>query len=107
MAGTVEGGRKAALTNKKRQGKDFYKRIGRIGGRNGNTGGFAANPELARRAGAKGGKVSKRGQSISFKNLEGTILRMHARGDSMADIARETDLPYHVVTYYFRKMRKS
>lgn len=61
MAGTKEGALKAAKTNKKRHGKNFYKEIGAIGGRNGHTGGFAANPELARIAGAKGGRISKRG----------------------------------------------
>lgn len=60
MAGTKEGGTKAAATNKARHGADFYARIGAKGGRNGNTGGFAANPELARIAGAKGGRVSRR-----------------------------------------------
>lgn len=34
-------------------------RRGAKGGRNGNTGGFAANPELARIAGAKGGRNRK------------------------------------------------
>lgn len=61
MAGTKAGGRKAAATNKKRYGSDFYARIGAKGGRNGNTGGFAANPELAKIAGAKGGRISRRG----------------------------------------------
>ena len=60
MAGTVQGGKRAAATNIKLHGKDFYKRIGAIDGKNGNTGGFAANRELARIAGAKGGKISKR-----------------------------------------------
>lgn len=63
MAGTKEGGRKAAITNKMKYGDDFYKEIGTTGGRNGHTGGFAANPELARIAGAKGGRISKRGKS--------------------------------------------
>lgn len=35
--------------------------IGSKGGQNGHTGGFAANPALARVAGAKGGKISRRG----------------------------------------------
>lgn len=61
MAGTKEGAIKAAKTNKKRHGKNFYKMIGSIGGQHGHTGGFAANPELARIAGAKGGRISKRG----------------------------------------------
>lgn len=63
MAGTVSGGKKAAQKNKELHGKDFYKEIGRKGGKNGHTGGFAANPELAREAGRKGGKKSKRGMS--------------------------------------------
>lgn len=63
MAGTLEGGRKAAKTNKEKYGNDFYANIGRRGGRNGHTGGFASNPELARRAGQKGGRKSKRGPS--------------------------------------------
>ena len=60
MPGTRLGGLKAAETNKILHGADFYARIGAKGGRNGHTGGFAANPELARIVGAKGGKISKR-----------------------------------------------
>ncbi|MBR6098106.1 hypothetical protein IKP94_05185 [Candidatus Saccharibacteria bacterium] len=63
MAGTKAGGQKAAATNKTKYGKDFYAEIGRKGGRNGHTGGFAANPELAKIAGAKGGRISKRGKA--------------------------------------------
>jgi len=63
MAGSREGGLKAAQTNKERFGKDWYARIGSIGGKNGHTGGFAANRELARIAGSKGGKISKRGKA--------------------------------------------
>lgn len=61
MAGTKEGGLKAAATNKEKYGLEFYREIGRKGGQNGHTGGFAANRTLARLAGAKGGKISKRG----------------------------------------------
>lgn len=61
MAGTKAGGLKAAATNKARYGKDWYANIGRVGGQNGHTGGFAANPELAKEAGRKGGAISKRG----------------------------------------------
>ncbi|MFO0882523.1 MAG: hypothetical protein U0491_03695 [Candidatus Saccharimonadales bacterium] len=60
MAGTVQGGKAAAATNKAKYGKDFYAKIGAKGGKLGKTGGFAANKELARLAGAKGGRISRR-----------------------------------------------
>lgn len=63
MAGTKVGGLKARETNYQNHGKDFYREIGRKGGQNGHTGGFASNPELARKAGAKGGRISKRGKA--------------------------------------------
>ena len=63
MAGNSEGGLKARETIYKNHGKDFYREIGMKGGKNGHTGGFAYNPELARKAGAKGGRISKRGKS--------------------------------------------
>ncbi len=64
MAGTAAGGKKAAATNKTRHGSDFYAKIGRKGGQvKGTMGGFAANPELARIAGAKGGRISRRGKA--------------------------------------------
>jgi general stress protein YciG len=63
MPGTNVGGRKAAATNKKRHGRDFYERIGRAGGKKSRSGGFAANRELASIAGRKGGKLSRRSKS--------------------------------------------
>ena len=60
IAGTLEGGRKAADTNKQRYGDDFFKKIGKAGGTKSRGGGFAANPELAQEAGRKGGKKSRR-----------------------------------------------
>lgn len=62
MVGNRIGGLKARNTNLARD-PDHYSKIGRIGGKNGHTGGFAANPELARIAGRKGGQVSRRGPS--------------------------------------------
>lgn len=59
MAGTKKGGLKAAAKNLEKN-PNFYAEIGAKGGRNGNTGGFAANPELARIAGRKGGRKSRR-----------------------------------------------
>ena len=60
MAGTKAGGKQASDTNKRKYGADFYAKIGAMGGKKGTTGGFYANRELARIAGAKGGKISKR-----------------------------------------------
>lgn len=61
MAGTREGGLKTAETNKRLYGKNYYRRIGQRGGQNGHTGGFYSDRELARRAGRKGGTISRRG----------------------------------------------
>lgn len=63
MAGTQAGGRRAAVTNKQRYGANFYEMIGRKGGKISKGGGFAMNPELARVAGAKGGRASRRTKS--------------------------------------------
>lgn len=60
MAGTKAGGKAAAATNKSKYGSDFYAKIGAKGGKLGRTGGFYANRELARIAGARGGRVSRR-----------------------------------------------
>ena len=62
MSGTRTGGLKARDKNLARD-PDFYRRIGKIGGQNGNTGGFAANRELARIAGRKGGLISRRSKA--------------------------------------------
>lgn len=70
MPGTKAGGLKAKETNLQRHGDDFYKRIGSKGGQNGHTGGFAANRELAKTAGAKGGAMSRRGLAGTKKEKE-------------------------------------
>ena len=64
MSGTAKGGKKAAETNKKRHGDNFYALIGAKGGKRSKTGGFYANRELAREAGRKGGRTSRRGKSV-------------------------------------------
>jgi general stress protein YciG len=72
MGGTKAGGAKAAATNKKKYGKDYYKKIGIIGAeayiKRQKDGlalprGFAKDKELARTAGALGGAKSRRGKS--------------------------------------------
>ena len=63
MAGTKNGGLKAASTNKTRYGKEFYARIGAIGGKKTGLKGFALDRDRARRAGQIGGRISRRGKS--------------------------------------------
>ena len=72
MSGTKEGGKRAAETNKKNHGPNFYAEIGRRGGKNGHTGGFASEGigkdgltgfQRAQIAGRKGGLKSRRGPS--------------------------------------------
>ena len=68
MSGTKQGGLKAAAKNLA-SNPNFYAEIGRKGGRNGKTGGFASEfvgndgltgPQRAKIAGRKGGRISKR-----------------------------------------------
>jgi general stress protein YciG len=65
MAGTIQGGKLAANTNKARYGSDFYAKIGAKGGKLGKTGGFYANRELAREAGRIGGRLSRRTKKVA------------------------------------------
>lgn len=61
MAGTVEGGAKAATTNKSKYGQNFYSLIGRTGGKKKVPKGFSMmTPEQRSQAGRKGGTISKR-----------------------------------------------
>lgn len=76
MAGNKAGGLKAAARNKRKYGDDFYKRIGAQGGRNGNTGGFAANPQLARIAGMRGGLQRKNSPPSKQMSDEDILTRL-------------------------------
>lgn len=73
MSGTKSGGQKAAETNKRIHGEDFYARIGRMGGKAGHTGGFASDLSRARSAGAMGGRVGMRGYKLLYKNKKNYI----------------------------------
>ena len=85
MSGTKIGGQRAAKTNRKRHGDDFYAQIGHKGGIISTpTGGFGhpkpgadglTGPERAKIAGAKGGKKSSRagvknGQGKSYDKIK-------------------------------------
>ncbi len=106
MAGTKAGGMKAAATNKAKYGDGFYQGIGRRGGQNGHTGGFAADRELAVRAGRKGGRVSKRGvKSITELKIEpmaDEIIAKYNKGWSVLKISKAYDLPYEPLCAWVR-----
>lgn len=89
MSGTKAGGLKAAATNRSKYGASFYRAIGRKGGRSGHTGGFAANPELARIVGAKGGANSNR--SCSIETIKAGGLGSYLGEDVLAYMSQ---LPY-------------
>lgn len=72
MAGTIAGGISARDTNYNRYGRDFYVKLGMLGGKKSRTGGFASTcigkdgltgRERARIVGAKGGTVSRKTKS--------------------------------------------
>ena len=74
MSGNETGGKRAAATNKRKYGEDFYRKIGSIGGSKSKGGGFGSEIvgadgltgfERARIAGAKGGSV----MGNSYKNM--------------------------------------
>lgn len=65
---TETGESKIRKTIEARYGKDYWRKIGSKGGKATGMKGFALNPELARAAGRKGGKISTR---AGVKNGEG------------------------------------
>lgn len=105
MAGTIEGGRKARETNYKKYGEDFYREIGKKGGMISTTGGFASNLELAKAAGAKGGKISSRGKSYEYEWMRNKkkAMKMLKEGASYRDISRAIGIPYASVLYRIRR----
>jgi hypothetical protein len=82
MAGTKNGGRKTAETNKKLYGEDYYKKIGAEGGRKSRGGGFASKKigkdgltgaERARLVGRIGGlrsRLKNKEENYNFTTIE-------------------------------------
>lgn len=68
-------------------GEDFYAKVGRKGGQNGTTGGFAKDRDLARRAGRLGGLKSTR---AGIKNGEGKSERSLKKYKKINVVASET-----------------
>lgn len=67
---------KHVQTTYERHGKDFYKRIGRIGGQHSHKGGFQEGSELAKEAGRKGGLKSRRGFHYNYRYIQITDLNL-------------------------------
>ena len=91
MAGTKAGGLKARERNLAKD-PDFYKKIGAKGGRNGRTGGFASEvvgedgltgKERAKIAGAKGGRISRRGPAKDDIDKAEEVLKAEAKKDGV------------------------
>lgn len=60
LSGTLAGGHKTRQTIIEKYGADYYKILGRLGGKASGTGGFYGNSERARTAGKLGGSLSSR-----------------------------------------------
>lgn len=80
MSGTLQGGKRAAATNKAKYGNDFYKKIGAMGGSMSGTGGFASDligedgltgRERAQRVGRWGGQRSRRAHRLVSTDTKG------------------------------------
>lgn len=69
MSNTKLGGKKVAISNKAKD-PDYYIKLGALGGstitKNTKLKGFGTNRELARIAGARGGKISKRKRASDY-----------------------------------------
>lgn len=75
MSGTKAGGIAARDTNLEEYGEDFYARIGSIGGKKGKADGtikgFALmDKEKVRKAGRKGGSISRRPSEYEAKEIK-------------------------------------
>lgn len=103
MSGTRAGGLKARQTNLKKYGKNFYRNIGYLGGSNGHTGGFASNPTLAKLAGAKGGRNSKRGISKDTPAKIAKIQDLLNKRAGIEVIARNLGLSPVTIKHYISR----
>ena len=87
-------------------GDDFYKTNGRKGGMKGHKGGFASNRELARIAGQKGGRASRRGEDIQDKleNIFGLFIEQQLKlGNSVHYIAERIGVSDGVIKRFAQK----
>jgi general stress protein YciG len=83
MSGNSTGGKRAAETNKRLHGEDFYAKIGSKGGKATGIKGFAADPERAREAGRKAGKRSKVGYRFLYSKRGFNYYEKKATGEKV------------------------
>lgn len=105
MSGNKSGGLKAATTNKLRHGDDFYSRIGKKGGsRSTPTGGFGADHERARIAGAKGGSISRRDEAKKwYEKNKHEIEYMRQDGFTIKEIGSALGCSQQKIYYVLNK----
>ena len=105
LPGNILGGRRAAETNKRKYGEDFFRKIGAIGGKAVGYKGFATNPELAKISGAKGGHNSKRGKDPKrAERVKKAIAMYKDEGKNVEQIAREFGLSKATIKNYLKEM---
>lgn len=89
MAGTKEGGIKAAKSNIEKYGKDFYSKIGARGGKAQVSKGFGANRELASRMGRV--KTGRKRIVLNEEQVK-TIRDLYNKGYHISRINKETGI---------------
>lgn len=88
---------------------DKMRETGRIGGQNGKgpdyKGGFAANHEYARKAGAKGGSISRRKSKYHqiFEENRSAIEAVLRSTATVKDLAKALGVPYSSLLNYIKK----
>lgn len=102
MSGSVAGGKKAAAVNMTKD-PDFYRKIGAIGGKNGNTGGFASNPKLAKLAGARGGHLSKRGKDPKRTMRAKRAQALYKEGWTIEQLTNEFNVTKSTIFAYLKE----
>lgn len=84
---------KAVQTTYERHGRDFYKRIGAIGGRNSHLGGFQEGAPLTVEAGRKGGLKSRRTFHYKYNFTQKTPCDINHLVSIIED---KTDFPFYL-----------
>lgn len=85
-------------------------RLGGLAGRGeGYKGGFAGSKELASRAGAKGGSISKRKSKYAdiFEANRQRIIDIAAGGPTLKSLADELEVPYQALMNYVTRHIKN